>query len=64
MRIQLNHTWTQEEIEKFRKKIENNSGYCPCRIKKIPENKCVCLEFINSKELGECHCGLYEKIEM
>ena len=40
--------------------VKNNDGYCPCKIKHIPENKCMCQEFSNQTS-GECHCGLYIK---
>ena len=28
------------------------------------DTKCPCKEFLNSQELGECHCGLYIKVEV
>ena len=47
----------------MREAIKNNDGYCPCRIKKKAENKCICKEFRDMMEegkSGKCHCGLYE----
>jgi hypothetical protein len=41
--------------------IKNNDGYCICAVEKIPETKCMCKEFVESKEAGKCHCGLYKK---
>ncbi len=45
--------------------LEKKDGYCPCRIQKIPENKCMCEEFkkqIADPEFeGYCHCMLYYK---
>lgn len=50
-----------KELEKqIRKALKDNDGYCPCRVLKIPENKCMCKEF-REQESGECHCGLYYK---
>ena len=50
-----------KELEKsIREALKNNNGYCPCRIKHIPENKCMCKEF-REQDKGECHCGLYYK---
>ena len=48
------------EIEKA---LKENDGYCPCKLARVPENKCVCEEFRQSG-LGECHCGLYIKTEL
>lgn len=42
--------------------LKANDNYCPCRLEKIPENKCMCKEFKEQKS-GVCHCGLYVKYE-
>lgn len=50
-------------VLKMREAIKNNDGYCPCRIEKKAENKCICKEFRDMMEegkSGKCHCGLYE----
>ena len=53
-----------KELEKeVRAALAKNDGYCPCKLARIPENKCVCEEFRQSG-LGECHCGLYIKTEL
>ena len=44
--------------------VKDNDGYCPCRLLKKPENKCICKEFIENEQLGECHCGRYVKTEI
>lgn len=49
-----------ELVNEIKKQLKENDGYCPCRIKKIPENKCMCEEFRNQAS-GECHCGLFIK---
>lgn len=45
--------------------LEKKGGYCPCRIEKTEENKCVCKEFreqIADPDFeGYCHCMLYYK---
>ena len=46
----------------IRQALKDNFGYCPCRLEHIPENKCMCQEFLNQKS-GPCHCGLYIKEE-
>lgn len=53
----------KEVVEKIRKKLKENEGYCPCRLKKTPETKCICKEFLEQAEEGECHCGLYIKVK-
>ena len=47
-------------VNEIKQKLKENGGYCPCRIHKTPENKCMCKEFKEQKS-GECHCGLYVK---
>lgn len=45
--------------------LKKTGGYCPCRLERIPENKCVCEEFktqIKDPNFeGYCHCMLYYK---
>lgn len=41
--------------------VKNNGGYCPCRINKTPDTRCVCKDFREQTEEGVCHCGLYYK---
>lgn len=56
--IRLN---TNEDLVKeIRKQLKDNDGYCPCRIQKTPDTRCMCKEFREQEE-GECHCGLYIK---
>ena len=62
MKVKVNSD--TELVKSIRTKLKENNGYCPCRIEKTPENKCMCQEFINQTELGECHCGLYIKEEV
>ncbi|MBQ8248801.1 MAG: ferredoxin thioredoxin reductase catalytic beta chain [Clostridia bacterium] len=63
MKITLN---PDEEIVKTVKAgLEAKGGYCPCRIGKAEEYKCMCKEFrdqIADPEFeGYCHCLLYYK---
>ena len=45
--------------------LEMKGGYCPCRLKRIPENICICQEFRQQMQdpefEGYCHCQLYYK---
>lgn len=45
---------------KIRQALAENDGYCPCRLEKTEDTKCMCKEFIEQK-YGPCHCGLYVK---
>ena len=60
MRIEI--TADQNKKKEILEAIKANGGYCPCRIEHIPENKCMCKEFLEQKS-GPCHCGLYIKYE-
>ena len=49
-------------VQEFREKLKENNGYCPCRVTKNKDTKCMCKEFreqVDRGEAGECHCGLY-----
>ena len=60
MKIILNPD--KEEAERILHAVKENDGYCPCRLLRIPENKCICQEFKEQEE-GYCHCGLYLKVK-
>lgn len=49
-----------ELVAEIRQKLKENDYYCPCRIEKTDDTKCMCKEF-REQESGECHCGLYVK---
>ena len=53
----------KEIVAKIRERLKANEGYCPCRISKTPETKCMCKEFREQEE-GTCHCGMYVKIKV
>jgi len=50
----------KELVQEIREKLKKNGGYCPCRIERIEDTKCMCKEF-REQESGECHCGLFVK---
>ena len=45
--------------------LERTGGYCPCRMERTEENRCICAEFraqIKDPDFeGFCHCFLYYK---
>lgn len=51
----------KEEVNYIKGKIKENDGYCPCQLEKNENTKCICQNFLNQKEDGWCHCGLYYK---
>lgn len=53
----------KELVKEIREKLKENDGYCPCKIVKTKDTKCICKEFIE-QGLGPCHCGLYIKEEI
>lgn len=53
----------EEEFKRIVKMIESNDGYCPCKITKNVDTKCMCREFREQTKPGKCHCGLYIKVE-
>ena len=63
MKITLNPD--KEVVAKIKEGLKLKDGYCPCRIPRIPENKCMCKEFkeqIADPDFeGFCHCMLYYK---
>ena len=61
MKIKLSED--KELVKEIKKKLKENDGYCPCRLAKTEDTKCPCKEFREQTEMGECHCGLYDKVE-
>ena len=49
-----------EYVKRIKQKLDENDGYCPCRLVKNEDTKCMCKEFRSMPE-GVCHCGLYKK---
>ena len=50
----------KELVKKIQQKLKDNDGYCPCKLEKTPDTKCMCKEF-REQQSGECHCGLFVK---
>lgn len=48
------------DSDKIAQAVKDNEGYCPCRLEKTKDTKCMCKEF-REQENGVCHCGLYKK---
>lgn len=54
-----------EIVKMVREGLKRTGGYCPCRLDRSEENKCMCEEFkgqIQDENFeGFCHCMLYYK---
>ena len=63
MKITLNPD--KEVVDRIKEGLKMKDGYCPCRLQKNPENKCMCKEFrdqiADPNFEGFCHCLLYYK---
>lgn len=61
--VRLNEN--KEIVETIKQGLKKNGGYCPCRLEKNEDTKCMCKEFReqikDSKFEGYCHCMLYYK---
>ena len=55
----------KEMVKKIKEGLKKKNGYCPCRIEKTEDTKCMCKEFrdqIKDENFeGFCHCMLYYK---
>ncbi len=63
MAVKLNEN--KEIVEKIWEGLKKKDGFCPCKLGKLPENKCMCKEFrdqiADPNFEGYCHCMLYFK---
>lgn len=59
--MKITKTTDKEVASAVLEGLKKNGGYCPCRADKTPETRCMCKDFIEQKEDGYCHCGLYYK---
>lgn len=65
-KVSVRYTEDEDYVSQMIHAVKENDGYCPCRPNKTDDTKCMCREFreqIKRKELGRCHCGLYEVYE-
>ena len=55
----------KEEVKRVKEGLKRTGGYCPCRVFRTEDYKCMCKEFkdqINDPDFeGFCHCRLYYK---
>ena len=63
MKIELNPD--EKIVENIKEGLKRTGGYCPCRLDRTEETKCMCQEFrdqIKDADFeGFCHCMRYYK---
>ena len=63
MAIRLNEN--VEIVNKIREGLKMTGGYCPCKLERSDDTKCMCTEFkgqiADPNFKGYCHCMLYYK---
>nr|DAP45127.1 MAG TPA: ferredoxin-thioredoxin reductase [Caudoviricetes sp.]DAU08682.1 MAG TPA: ferredoxin-thioredoxin reductase [Caudoviricetes sp.] len=58
--LKITYNQDKQIVDKILDALDKNNGYCPCKLEKNNDTKCMCKEFREQKE-GYCHCGLYIK---
>ena len=58
--LKITYNQDKQIVDKILDVLDKNNGYCPCKLEKNNDTKCMCKEFKEQKE-GYCHCGLYIK---
>ena len=66
MRIIVNSD--RELVDEVNRQLKENfqkygKMYCPCALEHTDDTICICKDFLESEELGECPCGKYIKVE-
>lgn len=63
MKVTLNKN--AEVVKTVKEGLKRTGGYCPCKLARTEENKCICHEFrdqiADPNFEGYCHCMLYYK---
>lgn len=63
--MKIRYNTDKEVVERVKQGLAARGGYCPCRLEKNEDTKCMCKEFreqIADPDFeGYCHCLLYYK---
>ena len=63
--LKVRYNSDKKMVEKIKEGLKSNGGYCPCKLGRTEDYKCMCLEFRNQIAdpdfEGYCHCMLYYK---
>ena len=58
--LKITYNQDKQIVDKILDALDKNNGYCPCKLEKNNDTKCMCKKKKKKKE-GYCHCGLYIK---
>ncbi len=63
--MHIRYNENKELVAQIQEGLRRKEGYCPCRLERIPDTKCMCKEFrdqiADPNFEGYCHCLLYYK---
>lgn len=63
--LKIRYNSDEKMVEKIKEGLKRTGGYCPCKLGRTEDYKCMCLEFRNQIAdpdfEGYCHCMLYYK---
>lgn len=63
--MHIRYNENKELVAQIQEGLRRKEGYCPCRLERTPDTKCMCKEFrdqiADSNFEGYCHCLLYYK---
>ena len=63
--MKISYNPDQEIVDTVKAGLERTGGYCPCRLERTDDTKCMCKEFREQLKdpafEGFCHCMLYYK---
>lgn len=64
-KMKVRYNEDENTVKMIKEGLEKKGGYCPCRVARTEDNKCMCREFrdqIADPDFeGYCHCMLYYK---
>lgn len=52
----------KQVYETITQNVKDNDGFCPCRLERNHDTRCICKEFKERNYGGECHCGRFIKV--
>ena len=65
MRMSIRLNQDEKIVKAIKEGLAKKGGYCPCRLEKTEDTKCMCKEFrdqiADPNYEGYCHCMLYYK---
>ena len=63
--MHIRYNENKELVAQIQEGLRRKEGYCPCRLERTPDTKCMCKEFRDQIAdpffEGYCHCLLYYK---